>query len=157
MQITVSEDVDAPAELVWQRLTDFSAAEDMAKGRGVELSRVGNWAAASEGAEWRGQVTVRGKSRKIKSKITGFVPEDSYTVESKIGGMETAYAVTLVLLSQQVTRVNATLDLTAQTLTSRLILQTMKLARGRITQRLQSLVTRQGNDAEAAYRRSLSG
>lgn len=61
--------------------------------------------------------------------------------------------IIFVPLSTTVTRVALMLDLSADTLTARLLLQTMKLARGRALQKLQGGLARQGNAVKAAYRR----
>ncbi len=154
MKFKVSEDIDAPIAMVWAHMTDFSGFETEARGRGVELSRVGNWVTAAEGCEWRGTVTVRGKARSINSKITRLLPEDVAVIESRVGGMDCLYEMGFVALSQDVTRASIVLNLSADTLTARLLLQTLKLARGRVLQRLQGMLARQGNAAEAAYRRA---
>jgi hypothetical protein len=154
MKFKVSEDVDAPRSMVWARFTDFSGFEEDVRGRGATLTRVGNWSETAEGVEWRGEVTVRGKARAVSSRVTRLVPEDICVVESRIGGMDCYYEMSFIPLSAEVTRVALVLDLSANTLTARLLLQTMKLARGKVLQRLQGLIARQGNAAEAAYRRS---
>lgn len=154
MKFKVSEDVDAPQAMVWARFTDFSGFEDDIRGRGATLTRLGNWDEAREGVEWRGEVTVRGKQRAISSRITRMVTPELCVIESRIGGMDCYYEMTFVPLSQEVTRVALVLDLSADTLTARLLLQTLKLARGKVLQRLQGMIARQGNAAEAAYRRS---
>ena len=46
MKFKVSEDVDAPQDLVWRQFTDFSGFEDDARGRGARVTRVGNWTQA---------------------------------------------------------------------------------------------------------------
>ena len=153
MKFKVSEDVDAPQELVWARFTDFSGFEEDARGRGAILNRVGNWTQTVQGVEWRGEVTVRGKSRPITAKVTQLVPQELCIVDSRIGGMNCHQEIIFVPLSTTVTRVALMLDLSADTLTARLLLQTMKLARGRVLQKLQGVLARQGNTVEAAYRR----
>lgn len=153
MKFKVSEDVDAPQELVWARFTDFSGFEEDARGRGAILNRVGNWTQTVQGVEWRGEVTVRGKSRPITAKVTQLVPQELCIVDSRIGGMNCHQEIIFVPLSTTVTRLALMLDLSADTLTARLLLQTMKLARGRVLQKLQGVLARQGNTVEAAYRR----
>ena len=153
MKFKVSEDVDAPQEMVWARFTDFSGFEEDARGRGAILTRVGNWTQTVQGVEWRGEVTVRGKSRPITAKVTQLVPQELCIVDSRIGGMNCHQEIIFVPLSTTVTRVALMLDLSADTLTARLLLQTMKLARGRVLQKLQGVLARQGNAVEAAYRR----
>jgi hypothetical protein len=153
MKFKVSEDVDAPRSMVWARLTNFSAMEQDARGRGATVTRVGNWSDIAEGVEWRGEVTVRGKVRPLSAKVTRLVPEEMCLIESRIGGMACVYELSFVALTPEVTRVAVVLDLSAQTLTARLILQTMKLARGRVMQRLQGMIARQGNAVEADWRK----
>ena len=153
MKFKVSEDVDAPRPMVWARLTDFSAVETDARGRGATITRIGNWTDTAEGVEWRGEVTVRGKTRALTATVTRLIPEELCLIESRIGGMACVYEMTFVALTPEVTRVAVVLDLSAQTLTARLILQTMKLARGRVMQRLQGMIARQGNAVEAAWRK----
>ena len=156
MKFKVSEDVDAPQAMVWARFTDFSGFEEDARGRGATVTRVGNWTATAEGVEWRGEVTIRGKNRTISAKVTRLSPDDLCVIESRIGGMDCYYEMSFIPLSTEVTRVALVLNLSADTLTARLLLQTLKLARGRVLQRLQGMIARQGNAVEAAYRRSKS-
>ena len=139
--------------MVWARFTDFSGFEEDASGRGAILNRVGNWTQTVQGVEWRGEVTVRGKSRPITAKVTQLVPQELCIVDSRIGGMNCHQEIIFVPLSTTVTRVALMLDLSADTLTARLLLQTMKLARGRVLQKLQGVLARQGNAVKAAYRR----
>lgn len=157
MKFKVFEDVDAPQAMVWARFTDFSGFEADARGRGATLTRVGNWAQATQGVEWRGAVTVRGKSRPITAKITQNVPQELCVIESRIGGMNCHHEMSFIPLSGVVTRVGLVLDLSADTLTARLLLQTLKLARGRVLQRLQAMIARQGNAVEAEWRRQNRG
>lgn len=157
MKFKVSEDVDAPQSMVWTRFTDFSGFEEDVRGRGATITRVGNWQHAAEGVEWRGEVTIRGKARAVSSKVTRMVPQDLCVIESRVGGMDVYYEMSFVPLSQEVTRVALVLDLSADTLTARLLLQTLKLARGKVLQRLQGTLARQGNAVESEYRRSKLG
>jgi len=154
MKFKTSEDVDAPLELVWQHFTNFSGFEDDARGRGIEITRVGNWSQTAEGVEWRGAMNIRGKRRPISSKVSRLLPPETCIVESRIGGMNCHYEMGFVSLAAEVTRVNLVLELSPDTLTARLLLQTLKLARRRVMQRMQGILARQGNQAEAAHRRA---
>jgi hypothetical protein len=55
-------------------------------------------------------------------------------------------------LSAEVTRVSVTLELKASTLSARLLLQTLKIARRKVIQRLEGAVVRQGQAVEADWR-----
>lgn len=157
MKFKVSEDIDAPQPFVFAHLTDFTTLEADLRGRGARLDRVGGWIESAEGVAWEGEVTVREKPRAVAARITSYAPHETCVVDSTIGGMQCHYELNFIALSPQVTRVAAVLDLSAKTMTARLLLQTLKLARGRVLQRLQAMLARQGNAAEAAYRAERSG
>jgi len=154
MKFKVSEDVDAPADITWTRFTDFSGIEAEAKGRGADLARVGNWTAPEVGCAWRGSIRVRGRMRPLTSEIVALDGPDRCEITTVIGGMQASYDMTFLSLRADMTRVQVTLDLSANTLSARLALQTLKLARGRVLQRLQGLLARQGNLAAEDYRRA---
>jgi hypothetical protein len=154
VKFKVSEDVDAPADMTWARFTDFSGIEADAKGRGAELARVGNWGMPDVGCCWRGTVKVRGRARPLTSEIIVMKAPERAEIQTIIGGMEASYEMTLLELRPDMTRVQVTLDLSASTLSARLALQTLKLARGRVMQRLQGMLARQGNLAEEDWRKA---
>jgi len=152
MKFKVSKDVAAPKTVTWAQYTDFNQFEADARNRGADLIRVGNWERPSEGVEWRGEATIRGKQRAIAARLSRLDPEDMFLVDSRIGGMNCHYELTFIPLSSNSTRVAMVLELKADTLTARLLLQTMKLARGRVLQRLQTHLARQAKGAEARYK-----
>ncbi|MGP1358118.1 hypothetical protein [Roseicyclus sp.] len=148
MKLRVSDDIEAPADRVWAGFTDFSAVEAEARGRGADLVRVGDWRSPQLGAAWRGSVAVRGKTRPIEARIATFVPGETCIVECRVGGMASTYETTLIPLSPSLTRVSVMLELRASTLSARLLLQTLKVARRRVMQRLEGAVVRQGQAVE---------
>ena len=157
MKFKVAEDVDAPIGFVFERMTDFSQFEADVKRRGADLRRVGNWTQIAEGVQWRGAVQVRGKKRKIEAELAELVPNESAKVDITVGGMEAVYQMAFIALSPDVTRVATELDLKPRTLTARLIIQTLKLARGRVVRRMTRNLMRQGNQTAAAWRQAARG
>ena len=154
MKFKVSEDVDASTGLTWARFTDFSGIEADALGRGADLARVGNWTDPKAGCGWRGSAKIRGRLRPVTAEITTLTDPEVCVITTTVGGMEAVYEMTFLELRPNMTRVQVVLDLSANTLSARLALQTLKLARGRVMQRLQGLLARQGNLAEDDYRRA---
>jgi hypothetical protein len=153
MQLRVAEDVGAPRAMVWARFTDFANLEADLRDRGATLARIGGWTATAEGLEWRGDVMVHGKTRTLSAGVSRLESEVLCLIDSRIGGMVCSYAMRFVPLSTEATRVELALDLSADTLSARLVLQSLKLARGQVAQRLQATLARQGKAAETAYRR----
>jgi uncharacterized membrane protein len=152
LKFKVSDDVEAPVERVWAGFTDFAAIESDIRAREADLVRVGDWKEAALGVAWRGSVPVRGKIRPIDARIAAFTPGERMMVESKVGGMSCSYEVTFAALSEQMTRVSVTLELKASTLSARLLLQTLKIARRKVIQRLEGAIVRQGQAVESDWR-----
>lgn len=152
MKFKVAEDVDAPLDFVYSRMADFSRLEDEIRGSGAELRREGNWTQAAEERAWKGSVTVRGKPRRIDAVIGHMAENDTILVESKVGGMDCSYEMTFYEMSPTITRIATVLELKPNTLSARLIIQTLKLARGRVLQKMTGSLVRRGNEIEADYR-----
>lgn len=77
---------------------------------------------------------------------------DTILVESKVGGMDCSYEMTFYEMSPTITRIATVLELKPNTLSARLIIQTLKLARGRVLQKMTGILVRRGNEIEADYR-----
>lgn len=154
MKFKLSEDIDVPREAVWESFTAFDAIEAEITSHGVTLNRVGNWSAVAQGVAWRGEATVRGRMRKITAEVKAYTPQEVCVIESRIGGMHSHHEMRFIALSPVTTRVAMVLDLSAATLSARLLLQTLKLSRRRILQRFQALVVRRANLVETEYKRA---
>lgn len=152
MKLKVAEDVDAPLGFVYVRMADFTRLEEEIRGRGAELKRDGNWTQAAAGCGWKGNVTVRGKPRRIDASIGHMAENDTILVESKVGGMDCTYEMTFYEMAPEITRVSTVLELKPNTLSARLVIQTLKLARGRVLQKMTGSLVRRGNEIEAEYR-----
>lgn len=152
MKFRVADDIEAPVDWVWGGFTDFAAIEADIRSRDADLLRVGDWRDAGLGVAWRGSVPVRGKVRPIEAKITAFVPNERMVIDSVIGGMACQYELTFQPLSDHVTRASVALELKASTLSARLLLQTLKIARRKVIQRLEGAVVRQGQAVERDWR-----
>jgi len=153
MQFKAWEDVDAPLDYTFQRFTDFAKFEDAARDQGAEIRRVDNFVTPAEGVKWRGSVEVRGKTRGIEAELTRLADGEQVMLEARIGGMEVHYQMDFDALTDAATRVSVLTELKPRTLAARLIIQSAKLARGKIKQRIDGRLARFGNEVEADYQR----
>jgi cell division protein ZapA (FtsZ GTPase activity inhibitor) len=152
VKFRVSDEVEAPANWVWKGFTDFTFIEAEALANGADLTRVGGWSEPRVGASWHGAVQVRGKARAIEAQVSAFMPPEALVIQTRIGGMRCQYEVALDPLATAVTRVSVMLELSAATMSAKLLLQSMKVARRRVHQRLEGAVVRQGQEVERAWR-----
>jgi hypothetical protein len=65
MKQTTRQDVEAPLDFVYQRLTDFDHFERMAMRRGAELERTDRLKTPGVGMAWRLRFTYRNKTRSL--------------------------------------------------------------------------------------------
>ncbi|MGB0354344.1 MAG: hypothetical protein ACPGDA_10220 [Paracoccaceae bacterium] len=155
MKFKATEDIDASLELVFERFCDFTQIEADLTGRGAKLVREGGWLQPRKGTGWSSEIKLRGRARPVSSQITNFIHEEVMVIESQIGGMQTIYELRFQGINPQMSRVSAPLELKPTTLSARLVIQSLKLARGRVLQRMTGYLVRRGNEVEAEYRASL--
>lgn len=137
MKLKVSEDAQSPVDAAFAVLTDYAAIEDELRNHGVTITRLGGWRDVALGVAWSGRGQLRGKTRQIDAKVSALEPGRMVEIEARVGGMKVLHETRLVPLGERVTRINITLDLRPDTLSARLLVQSLKLARGRILERME--------------------
>ena len=80
----------------------------------------------------------RGRGHHIVAELAEVLEGRGYTVESASGGVVCHSVVDLVALSKTRTRMLVSLDLRPTSLSSRLLVQSLRLAKGRLTERLKA-------------------
>ncbi len=157
MKIEIFEDVAAPAEFVFRRLTDFSRHERQAIRRGAEVKRVAGEGDAGVGSAWEISFVYRGKQRNAKAEIVEWKAPERFRIKAVSGGLDSATVVDVVALSRTQTRVNVVIDLEPKTLTARLLVQSLKLARGGVTGKLKARLRDMGADMAGAWAKRTDG
>ncbi|MDX8347197.1 SRPBCC family protein [Cognatiyoonia sp. IB215446] len=151
MKFSTREDIEAPIAFVFDRASDFDALEKRGRQYGAEISRNGD-GPAQVGMAWDAVFEFRGRNRQMQVKLTQFTPPEAYIFETEMNGLTAVSDVTLVSLSPSRTRLAIGIDLRAHTLTARLLLQSMKLAKTKLTKRFKARVRDYAEDIEEAYR-----
>jgi hypothetical protein len=152
MKLNTREDIEAPLDFVYAALSDFEAWERAGLRRGADVTRTDKTGAAAPGASWLVVFTYRGKLRKLAIRLTEMVPSArlAFTAQSPVveGGME----IDLVALSAKRTRVTIGTEVRARTLAARLVLQSLKLAKGKVKKRYDTRIGQMCNEIENRYR-----
>ncbi|TDE36255.1 SRPBCC family protein [Antarcticimicrobium sediminis] len=137
MQFSSKEDIDAPIEAVFAAISDFEMFERSVIRRGIEVERVDDTAAVAPGLAWNAAFDLRGKRRKLHLTLSRFESPEGVEFESESAGLTGLMSVDLVALSPRRTRMAITLNLAPKTLSARLFLQSLKLAKGNLTKRFK--------------------
>lgn len=155
MKFSAREDIETPIEEVFALITDFARMERAAVRRGAEVTRTGPRTEPGPGMAWTAEFTFRGKRRRVETEVSAWKPPESLGLHSTVSGLIGVSTIELVRLSPRQTRIVVALDLRPQTIPARLFLQTLRLAKTRLSARFKAGVTRFAREVEAGtFRRA---
>jgi hypothetical protein len=149
MRMTMQEDIAATDAEVFAAATDVAAFERQALRRGIQVRRLDGGAGLAPGAAWEVRAPYRGREREIRITVTRVTVPTTVAARIEIGGLRAESVAEIVALSRQTTRLALAIDLEATSLTSRLMLQSFRLARGSIEKRLGGRVSAWARGVEA--------
>jgi uncharacterized protein YndB with AHSA1/START domain len=153
MKFSTREDIEAPIEHVFARVTDFQNFERQALRRGADVQRLDSSAVPTDGSAWQVAFKFRGKERKMKATIAKIDAPILLIFETASSGIQGMSKIELVALSLNRTRLSIEIDLTPQGLSARLLLQSLKLAKANLTRKFKSRVADFAEDIEEGYAR----
>ncbi|MFO7771978.1 MAG: SRPBCC family protein [Roseovarius gahaiensis] len=148
MNFSSHEDIEAPIDAVFAAVTDFQAFERQALRRGAEVQRSDSLAQPGPGMTWDAAFMLRGKRREIKIELARMDRPNGVLADARSRNLKAQFEVDLVALSRNRTRLSVTLVLEPKTLAARLMLQSIKLARKRLTRRFRKRVAEFATDVE---------
>ncbi|MEL7114521.1 MAG: SRPBCC family protein [Pseudomonadota bacterium] len=151
MRFSTREDIAAPIEQVFAAVTDFDGFERQALRRGAEVQRKDDSGVTGVGSEWRVRFQFRGKERDIKARMSEFDAPNGFATTTETASLEGEFRVELVALSPRRTRLQVILDVRARSLSGRLLVQSLKFARGNLTKRFANRVWQFAQDVEGKY------
>ncbi|MEY8802537.1 SRPBCC family protein [Leisingera sp. XS_AS12] len=137
MEFKGNEDIEAPIADVFGAISDFEMMERSALRRSIEVQRTGDPAHPEAGLTWDLNFAFRGKQRQARLVLADYSPVTGMTITGGGSGLDGRMEVELVALSPQRTRLSVWLKLEASTLTGRLLLQSLKLARNNLNRRFK--------------------
>jgi carbon monoxide dehydrogenase subunit G len=137
MQFSTKEDIEAPIADVFRIVSEFGAFERLAIRRGAEVERVQDFSPPREGMSWRVNFLMRGKLRKVDVKLVEYTEPTVLRFEGISGGIDSVATMELVALSAKRTRLGVVFNMKPKTLSARLLVQSLKLAKSNLTKRFK--------------------
>lgn len=137
MKFASKEDIEAPIEQVFAVLAEFEAYERSAIRRGAEVRRINDISPPRAGITWAASFNMRGKRRDVELELVDYDPPQAMRFEADSQGLDGVLDLELVALSPKRTRMAVSLDLTPKTLSARLFMQSLKLAKTTLTKRFK--------------------
>lgn len=137
MQFASKEDIEAPIEAVFATLCDFEAFERSAIRRGADVVRLHDVNPVAAGMKWQARFPFRGRTRDLQVTLQGFEAPTAMEFRSDSDGLDVTLTIDLVALSPKRTRLAVVLNIKPKTLSARLLVQSLKLAKSNLTKRFK--------------------
>ncbi len=138
MKLSLRRDIDAPTETVFSEISTFDAIERRARARGIAIRRLDDGAGGPAAARWDLRFDLHGRPRQARAHVVLFAPDEQIALKADFDGISALGNVELQPLSADRTRLFGTVDMRPSTLGARLLIQSLKLARGSLERRLAS-------------------
>jgi len=153
MQFSSKEDLEVPISDVFAMLSEFESYERSAIRRGIEVQRLDDSAPNAVGLAWDAQFVLRGKPRDVRLNLTGYEPPNAMKIEAGSQGLDGTLTLDLLALSPRRTRMSVVLNLAPKTLSARLLVQSLKLAKSNLTKRYKLKVADYAKTVEDRHSR----
>ncbi len=151
MHFSTKTDIEAPVAFVHAALTDFDGWETAALRRGAEVTRTDKLRAPGPGMSWKARFRFRGKERELDLRLTEVEPEARLAFAGNSKMLDGTMSVEMVSLAPHRTRLVGHVTVQPLTLGARLLMQSAKLARGKIQARLNKRMAQLALDIEQRY------
>jgi hypothetical protein len=154
MQFTTREDIEAPINYVFDVVSDFEGFQRQAMRRGAEVARCDGLSKPGVGMAWDIAFPFRGKRREMQVEMVEHVAPGRMMFNSRMTGMTGQFSIDLLALSRGRTRLELAVDLKPVSLSAKLLVQSMKLARSSLNKRFKVRVAEFAKTTEDRFQRS---
>ncbi|MEX0283261.1 MAG: SRPBCC family protein [Paracoccaceae bacterium] len=140
MKFSAQEDIEAPIDRVFAHVSNFEAFERNAIRRGAEIERESASMQPTLGMAWKVRFEFRGRARKVKVKLSELDQPNMLRFDAVGQGVDGFMVIDLLPLSPRRTRLSVLLEIEPKTLSARLLLQSMRLAKTNLNRRFRRKV-----------------
>lgn len=155
MKFTTREDIEAPIDYVFGVVSDFDGFQRQAMRRGADVARTDALEAPAAGMAWDIAFPFRGKRREMAVEMVDYAPSNHMVFHSRLTGMDGVMTVDLLALSRGRTRLELGIELMPKSLSAKLLVQSMKLAKGNLNKRFKVRVAEFAKTTEDKYQRTV--
>lgn len=152
MRFATKQDIEAPIADVFRIMADFEAWERSIMRRGTEVSRMDKLQTTGAGMRWASRFTFRGKAHDVEAELTQYEPHSLMRFAGVSKSMEGIGSIELMELSAKRTRMHVAFELTPRTMTARIFMQSLRLARAKMDRGFALRVANFAGDIENRYR-----
>ena len=154
MRFAGKDDIDAPIERAFEAISDFAAYERLATARGARVVRTDKLTVPGPGMCWDLAFKIRNRERRANLRLVAFSPPTAMRLSGQSTNYDLTITLGLVALSRTKTRLNVELEVVPRTMSARLLLQSARLAKGRLTRAFQDRIHAAVRHVSAEARRN---
>ena len=154
MKFSTKEDIEAPIDAVFSMLCEFDKFERAAMRRGAEVQRVDKLTEPAVGMKWDAAFDMRGKRREVEIEMVTFEDPTEMRLETVSPGLAGEMCFELMALSRSRTRIVTTLEIKPKTLSARLLVQSLKLAKTSLTKKYKERVGDYAKEMEDRFQQA---
>lgn len=136
MKFDYKTTINVPVEFAYARLTDFDKFEKEGFGNISKFKPVGDIAAPAIGAKWKLRSEFQGRQRSFSLQLRELIENESVVLGNGSDKFDVEASFGLSKVDPENTGFVFEINASAKTITGRLIMQTMQLARSRIEKKL---------------------
>lgn len=152
MKFKTKEDIEAPLAFVYSALGDFEYWERAAMRRGADVNRTDKLRTAAAGMGWKIDFQYGGKPRNLDVRLLTLEPDQQLSFEAEGAPAMGNVLIEMSEMGPKRTRVAVFLDLKPKTLTARMFIQSLRLAKARVNRKYQLRIAQMAADIEDRYR-----
>ena len=155
MKLAAKHDIEAPAAFVFAQLADFETWERAAMRRGADVMRRDTLRIPGPGMTWDCRFNYAGKDRKATIRLDAITPATAMVLTGLSVPVEGVMHLDILDLAAKRTRIEVRLEIKPRTLTARIYVQSLRLARSRVERGFAKRVAQLAVEIEDRFRRSL--
>lgn len=149
MKFSTREDIEATQQEVFEAVSNFQGFERMIMRRGAEVVRLDTQVDKSVGMCWDVSFKFRGRERNARATLMQYNPPEGFLITSESGGIDAEIEVKVLQLSPKRTRMMVSMDMKPKSLSARLLIQSLKLAKGSLNSKFKTRVADFAQSIEA--------
>ncbi len=150
MKFVNHTDIQRPAETVFEHITRFEELEQRARNAGASVERIAGNGDAVAGAEWHVSGRIAGAERETEVRLVAVDAPSLLEFRNKASGFEIEFEVQVMPFAPNRARLRTVIDIRARSLAARVMLQSARLIRPRITKRIDQALKNVAKRIEAS-------
>ena len=154
MEFSAEQNVNAPAQFVFERATDIEFFATLARERGLAMTPTEAFTVVRPGVGWNLKGQARGKQIDHDIIMEDFEPGFAFAVSTQHKGIKIFIAVEIEKRAEEKCRLYVDLNATAKGIGAKLALKAAQLTSNKLQQKFRRSVRRAAQWLENEYERS---